>query len=66
MKLFSLRLFAFALLGVAGIALVAAPTAALAGGRVGGGQNRNANGGICKSGKRVPDTTACKENGGKS
>lgn len=51
---------------VAVVALAAAGSqAAFAGGRVGGGQNRNVNGGICKSGKQVKDTKACKENGGK-
>jgi hypothetical protein len=52
---------------VAVVALVTAGSqAALAGGRVGGGQGRSPDGGICKSGKRVMDTKTCKENGGKN
>jgi hypothetical protein len=46
------------------LAFVAAPTAVLAGGHVGGVNNADASNFHCKSGKVVKTSKACKENGG--
>jgi hypothetical protein len=56
---------AFAAVAVVALA-TAGSQAAFAGGRVGGGQGRNVDGGVCQSGKHVKDTKTCKENGGKN
>jgi hypothetical protein len=48
------------------LAFVMAPTAVLAGGRIGGANNADANSFHCKSGKTVKASKACKENGGKN